>query len=182
MRVDLRLQGLDLGAGRELGLQVKLVGRELRGEKRAQALANSQLRAVDVQVTSVVELDRAHGLVLHQQGDHHAVGTVAAATNGAKAADVLAILLVHRNKGLHALALEHLKGGAGVLGAGDKGRVDGSRASQDMRLVGNGYARGVCLGQEKRAYGLGVVGREAAAQVLQRAHRHAQGALGCLGA
>lgn len=67
MRVDLRLQRLDLGAGGQLGLAVEFVGRQLRGQQLREAARDRQLRAVDVVAVTEVKLDGAHRAVRDDQ-------------------------------------------------------------------------------------------------------------------
>ena len=123
MRIDLRLERLHLGSRRELRLSVELVGGELRGEQRPQPLGDGELRAIDVQVAPVVKLDRADGLLLHEQRDDDAKDMPVTTTPNREAPHVLA-LLVDGDERLHALALQDLERGLGVLGPRNEGGVD----------------------------------------------------------
>ena len=77
--VNLRLQGFDLSSGGQLCLAVKFIRGKLCGEKLAQSLSNCQLRAINFNATTIVELDSTNRAVLNNQRDNDAKGAAAIA-------------------------------------------------------------------------------------------------------
>ena len=67
VRVDLRLQRLELHARRELGLPLELGELELGGEHLREALGHGDLRLVEQPRSRVVELQRPDRLTAHLQ-------------------------------------------------------------------------------------------------------------------
>ena len=181
MRVDLRLERLDFGACEKLGLAVKLVGRELRREELAKALGDGQLRAIDVCAAAVVELYGAHGLVLHQEGHDDAKGATRAVLDQVEVARGL-VTVVHRYKRLHALALEDLERGNGVLAASRRAYAVLALVGKDLLGVGYGNAHRCRLGKQQAADARGVIGREAMVAAAKGLGGNGKGPLGCLGA
>ena len=77
--INLCLQGLDLGSSGQLCLTVKLVRGKLSGEKLAQTLCDCQLRAINFNTATIIELDSANRAVLNNQRDNDAKGAAAIA-------------------------------------------------------------------------------------------------------
>ena len=77
--INLRLQGFDLGSSGQFCLTVKLVRGKLRGEKFTQTLCDCQLRAINFNATTIVELDSANCAILNNQRNNDAKGAAAIA-------------------------------------------------------------------------------------------------------
>ena len=145
VRVDLSLQRAQLGAGRQLVLQLQLVDGELRGQKLGEARRQGVLRAVHVMRTVVVELEGTHRLVAHleRHDDARRDGAMGRA---------LARHVDHVGERLGHAVLEHVARG---------GRVDRrprreiglelTHAGQHARVVGDGDRHGARLGQQALA-------------------------------
>lgn len=67
MRVDLRLQGTQLHAGRELVLALELKAGELRGNEIGKARGQRRLAHIDAAQAGVIQLERAHAMPAHGQ-------------------------------------------------------------------------------------------------------------------
>ena len=183
VRVDLRLQGLDLGARGNLGLAVELVHRELRRQKLGKAAGNCQLGAVDRSAVAVVELDGTHGALRDRQRHNNAHG-VGLDRLGEKAAQnalsAVPVALVEVGEGLDAPALNNLRGWPAIGAALYPAVRALAHVGKGVVHVGHGDGNGLGLGEKQLAHGTAVLGVETAAHVVLRRRGHAQGALGCL--
>ena len=65
MRIDLRLQGAQLHAGRKLVLALELKARKLRGNEVGKARGKRRLAHIDAAQTGIIQLERAHAMPAH---------------------------------------------------------------------------------------------------------------------
>ncbi len=181
MRVDLRLQGPDLGAGRELRLAVELGYGQLRREQVGEATGDSHLGPVDLASAAVVQLEHAHRVVEHHQRHEdgrrislHAPALLVVFVN---VAHLDPLQLVEARKGLDALALKHLARRGTVEGTGSEERDLLAHVGKRALGVRHGDGRGLRLGQQQLADGAAAHGVKAGTHVHQRYRGKAQHAL-----
>lgn len=65
MRIDLRLQGTQLHAGRKLVLALELKACKLRGNEVGKARGKRRLAHIDAAQTGIIQLERAHAMPAH---------------------------------------------------------------------------------------------------------------------
>ena len=158
MRVDLRLQGAQLHAGRKLVLALELKAGELRGNEVGKARGKRRLAHIDAAQTGIIQLKRAHAMPAHGKRCDNA---------GAQARKV-ATRLIGSVTRKHALltrpnhverGLEHYRGSGRALC-----RVL-APACQHLFAIGKADGRGDGLGQDYFRGAQGRFGRKAARRV-----------------
>jgi hypothetical protein len=177
VRIDLGLEGLDLGTCRKLCLKIQLIGRELRREKVGKSSGNRDLRAVDRPSVAVVERDGAYRLSLHDERGNDA---------GREDLALLDAPLLLEPADLGARVLEGLESPR-LQGLCDAGRILASRRvgcgiladiGQDLLRVAHGDGLGGRLREQQLADSLAGVRGKAVAHVVKRVRGNAQGTLG----
>ena len=87
MRINLRLHGLELHAGGELGLLLQVGQRKLRRKQLGEALGNCLLVLAQVMRITIVELERADDALIDDERDDNArleLARLTAETHGAR--------------------------------------------------------------------------------------------------
>ena len=158
MRVDLRLQGTKLNAGRELVLALELKAGELRGNEIGKTRGKGRLAHINAAQAGVIQLECAHAMPAHGKRRDNA---------GAQAGKITARLIggVTRKHALLARlnhterSLEHDRGAGRALC-----RVL-APACQHLFAIGKADGRGDGLGQDDFRGAQGRFGRKAARRV-----------------
>ena len=158
MRIDLRLQGAQLHAGRKLVLALKLKARKLRGNEVGKARGKRRLAHIDAAQTGIIQLERAHAMPAHgKRCDNTGAQARKVATRlgrGIARKHALLARLNHVERGL-----EHDWGAGRALC-----RVL-APACQHLLAVGKTDGRGDGLGQDDFRGAQGRFGRKAARRV-----------------
>ena len=158
MRVDLRLQGTKLDAGRELVLALELKAGELRGDEVGKARGKGSLAHIDAAQAGVIQLERAHAMPAHGKRRDNAgaqAGKIAARLVGGVARKyALLARLNHVERGL-----EHHRGASGAFY-----RVL-APACQHLLAVGKADGRSDGLGQDDLRGAQGRFGRKTARRI-----------------
>ena len=158
MRIDLRLQGAQLHAGRKLVLALKLKARKLRGNEVGKARGKRRLAHIDAAQTGIIQLERAHAMPAHGKRCDN---------TGAQARKVATRL----GRGIareHALltAVDHVERSPqyhrGARGAFCRVLAP---ACQHLLAVGKADGRGDSFGQDDLRGAQGSFGRKAARRV-----------------
>ena len=155
MRVDLRLQGTDLGARGELLLNLELVDGKLGGEQLGEARDQRVLRAVHRARGVEVELERANRALAHLERRDDAGRNLDLAPGLAQDTE-----RVHER--LNDAVLDGVVGRLGVDGR-PRGEVLGKVAHAGEHVLGIGDGDGARAGLRDKAHAdlLGALGREA---------------------
>ena len=152
VRIDLRLQGAQLNAGRELVLALELKARELRGNEISKARGKRRLAHIDAAQTGIIQLERAHAMPAHgKRCDNtgaQARKVAARLGRGIAREHTLLARLNHVERGL-----EHDRGAGGALC-----RIL-APACQHLPAVGKANGRGKGLGQDDLGGTQGRLGR-----------------------
>ena len=158
MRIDLRLQGAQLHAGRKLVLALELKARKLRGNEVGKARGKRRLAHIDAAQTGIIQLERAHAMPAHGKRCDN---------TGAQARKVATCL----GRGIareHALltAVDHVERSPqhhrGARGAFCRVLAP---ACQHLLAVGKADGRGDSFGQDDLRGAQGSFGRKAARRV-----------------
>ena len=158
MRIDLRLQGAQLHAGRELVLALELKARKLRGNEVGKARGKRRLAHIDAAQTGIIQLERAHAMPAHgKRCDNTGAQARKVATRligGVARKHALLTAVDHVERGL-----EHHRGAGGTLC-----RIL-APACQHLLAVGKADGRGDSFGQDDLRGAQGSFGRKTARRV-----------------
>ena len=171
MRVDLRLQGAQLHAGRKLVLALELKAGELRGNEIGKARGQRRLAHIDAAQAGIVQLECTHAMPAHgKRCDNTGAQAGKIATRligGVTRKHALLARLNHTERGL-----EHDRGAGGTLC-----RIL-APACQHLLAVGKADGRGDGFGQDDLRGAQGSFGRKAARRVGEYFRRDGERAVG----